>query len=143
MADLTASGVSLQWTGKHGSKVSGPKVHTLNGLWALKPYYLGTWTLRVLQSKYELRRGIFGFRIFSKHSKPLNPSTEFIFVFKELLGVQGLGLWGTFHVLQDARTLNPQPLQLGASGLGLFPGTLHVLGSGLQVMSVQTRLLAS
>ena len=29
------------------SKVLGPKIHTLNGFWTLKPYYLGTWTLRV------------------------------------------------------------------------------------------------
>ena len=29
------------------SRVSGPKIHTLNGFWTLKPYYLGTWTLRV------------------------------------------------------------------------------------------------
>ena len=28
------------------SRVSGPKIHTLNGFWTLKPYYLGTWTLR-------------------------------------------------------------------------------------------------
>ena len=28
------------------SRVLGPKVHTLNGFWTLKPYYLGTWTLR-------------------------------------------------------------------------------------------------
>ena len=27
------------------SKVSGPKIHTLNGFWTLKPYYFGTWTL--------------------------------------------------------------------------------------------------
>ena len=27
------------------SRVLGPKVHTLNGFWTLKPYYLGTWTL--------------------------------------------------------------------------------------------------
>ena len=31
------------------SSVSGPKIHTLNGFWTLKPYYLGTWTLKVLQ----------------------------------------------------------------------------------------------
>ena len=30
------------------SRVLGPKVHTLNGFWTLKPYYLGTWTLREL-----------------------------------------------------------------------------------------------
>ena len=30
------------------SRVLGPKVHTLNGFWTLKPYHLGTWTLRVL-----------------------------------------------------------------------------------------------
>ena len=29
------------------SKVSGPNIHTLKGFWNLKPYYLGTWTLRV------------------------------------------------------------------------------------------------
>ena len=28
------------------STVLGPQVHTLNGFWTLKPYYLGTWTLR-------------------------------------------------------------------------------------------------
>ena len=28
------------------SRVSGLKIHTLNGFWTLKPYYLGTWTLR-------------------------------------------------------------------------------------------------
>ena len=27
------------------SRVLGPKIHTLNGCWSLKPYYLGTWTL--------------------------------------------------------------------------------------------------
>ena len=27
------------------SRVLGPKIHTLNGFWTLKPYYLGTWTL--------------------------------------------------------------------------------------------------
>ena len=27
------------------SRVLGPKLHTLNGFWALKPYYLGTWTV--------------------------------------------------------------------------------------------------
>ena len=32
---------------KHpNSRVLGPKAHTLNGSWTLKPYYLGTWTLR-------------------------------------------------------------------------------------------------
>ena len=31
-------------------KVFGPKIHTLNGFWTLKPYYLGTWTLRVRDS---------------------------------------------------------------------------------------------
>ena len=30
------------------SRVLGPQIHTLNGFWTLKPYYLGTWTLRVL-----------------------------------------------------------------------------------------------
>ena len=29
------------------SRVPGPKIHTLNGFWTLKHYYLGTWTLRV------------------------------------------------------------------------------------------------
>ena len=30
----------------------GPKIHTLSGfVWTLKPYYLGTWTLRVLQQQ--------------------------------------------------------------------------------------------
>ena len=29
------------------SKVLGPKIYTLNGFWTLKPYYLGTRTLRV------------------------------------------------------------------------------------------------
>ena len=28
------------------SRVLGPKIHALNGFWTLKPYYLGTWTLR-------------------------------------------------------------------------------------------------
>ena len=32
------------------SKVLGPKIHTLNGFWTLKPYYLGTWTLRASAS---------------------------------------------------------------------------------------------
>ena len=32
------------------SRVSGPQIHTLNGFGTLKPYYLGTWTLRVLYS---------------------------------------------------------------------------------------------
>ena len=32
------------------STVLGPKNHTLNGFWKLKPYYLGTWTLRVYGS---------------------------------------------------------------------------------------------
>ena len=27
------------------SRVSAPQIHTLNGFWTLKPYYLGTWTL--------------------------------------------------------------------------------------------------
>ena len=27
--------------------VSGPKYYSINGIWALKPYYLGPWTLRV------------------------------------------------------------------------------------------------
>ena len=27
-------------------KVLGPKIHTLNGFWSLKPYFWGTWTLR-------------------------------------------------------------------------------------------------
>ena len=32
---------------KHpNSRVLGPKIHTLNACWTLKPYYLGTWTLR-------------------------------------------------------------------------------------------------
>ena len=26
--------------------VVGPKYYTINGIWALKPYYLGPWTLR-------------------------------------------------------------------------------------------------
>ena len=29
------------------SRVLGPKIHALNGFGALKPYYLGTWILRV------------------------------------------------------------------------------------------------
>ena len=28
------------------STVLGPEIHTLNGFWTLKPYYVGTWTLR-------------------------------------------------------------------------------------------------
>ena len=27
--------------------VLGPKYHNINGIWALNPYYLGPWTLRV------------------------------------------------------------------------------------------------
>ena len=35
------------------SRVLGSKIHTLNGFWTLKPHYLGTWTLRVLDvNKY-------------------------------------------------------------------------------------------
>ena len=33
------------------SRVLGPKIHTLNGFWTLKPYYLGTWTLRVIEPR--------------------------------------------------------------------------------------------
>ena len=29
------------------NKVLGPKYYTINGIWALKPYDLGPWTLRV------------------------------------------------------------------------------------------------
>ena len=32
------------------SMVLGPKIHTLNGFWTLKPYYLGTWTLWALHN---------------------------------------------------------------------------------------------
>ena len=28
------------------NRVLGPKYHNINGIWALKPYYLGPWTLR-------------------------------------------------------------------------------------------------
>ena len=28
-------------------RVLGPKYYDINGIWALKPYYLGPWTLRV------------------------------------------------------------------------------------------------
>ena len=28
------------------SRVLSPKIHTQNGFWTLKPYYLGTWALR-------------------------------------------------------------------------------------------------
>ena len=28
------------------NRVSGPKYYNMNGIWALKPYYLGPWTLR-------------------------------------------------------------------------------------------------
>ena len=29
----------------------GPNYCNINGIWALKPYYLGTWTLRVIKVK--------------------------------------------------------------------------------------------
>ena len=29
------------------TRVLGPKYHHKNGIWALKPYYLSPWTLRV------------------------------------------------------------------------------------------------
>ena len=29
------------------NRVLGPKYYNVNGTWALKPYYLGPWTLRV------------------------------------------------------------------------------------------------
>ena len=29
------------------NRVSGPKYNIVDGIWALKPYYLGPWTLRV------------------------------------------------------------------------------------------------
>ena len=31
------------------NRVLGPKYYTINGIWALKPYYLGPWTFRVLK----------------------------------------------------------------------------------------------
>ena len=30
-------------------RVLGPKYYTVNRIWALKPYYLGPWTLRVIE----------------------------------------------------------------------------------------------
>ena len=36
-----------RWSEYPNSRVLGPKIHTLNGFWTLKPYYLGTWTLWV------------------------------------------------------------------------------------------------
>ena len=38
------------------SKVLGPKIHTLNGFWTLKPYYLGTWTLRETSPRFASMR---------------------------------------------------------------------------------------
>ena len=29
-------------------RVLGPKYHNINGIWDLKPYYLGPWTFRVM-----------------------------------------------------------------------------------------------
>ena len=31
------------------SRVLGPKYYNINGIWALKHYYLGPWILRVLE----------------------------------------------------------------------------------------------
>ena len=30
-------------------RVLGPKCYNISGIWALKPYYLGPWTLSVLK----------------------------------------------------------------------------------------------
>ena len=37
--------------------VSGPKYYNINGIWALKPSYLGPWTLRALRSE------VFGYKL--------------------------------------------------------------------------------
>ena len=46
------------------TQIVGSKIHTLNGFKTLKPYYLGTWTLRVGYYKgyYEGFRGAFELR---------------------------------------------------------------------------------
>ena len=38
--------VSLLVNHKAYNRVLGPKYHPINGIWALKPHYLGPWTLR-------------------------------------------------------------------------------------------------
>ena len=38
---------SIQGSKDPNNGVLGPKYYNINGIWALKPYYLGPWTLRV------------------------------------------------------------------------------------------------
>ena len=45
--NLVPFGPSLPRGTKYpNSRGLDPKIHTLSGFWTLKPYYLGTWTLR-------------------------------------------------------------------------------------------------
>ena len=38
------------------NQVLGPKYYNIHGIWALKPFYLGPWTLRVAE-EHEIRGG--------------------------------------------------------------------------------------
>ena len=38
------------------NQVLGPKYYNIHGIWALKPFYLGPWTLRVAEG-HEIRGG--------------------------------------------------------------------------------------
>ena len=40
-------GLTLKGCNDPNNGVLGPKYYHVNGIWALKPYYLGPWTLRV------------------------------------------------------------------------------------------------
>ena len=52
------------------NRIFGPKYYTISGIWALKPYYLGLWTLTVglymtaikIHSFLASRRSVIGFR---------------------------------------------------------------------------------
>ena len=65
------------------SRVLGSKIHTLNGFWSLKPYYLGTWTLWV---KVALKGSLEGFML-----KGFCGDTERVF-YGAVAKVQGLRL---------------------------------------------------
>ena len=49
------------------SEVLGFKIHTLSGFWTLKPYYLGSWTLR--ESAYYVSTHFRPMRIRSRHRR--------------------------------------------------------------------------
>ena len=44
--NMSLTAVTLVWSKDPNNRVAGPKYHKHCSTWALKPYYLGHWTLR-------------------------------------------------------------------------------------------------